>query len=156
MESNEYEYAGFWLRTGATIIDSILILLVTTPMLLTIYGLVYYTDPTPVIIAGPADFLVSYVFPAIAVIVFWQRKQATPGKMLVAVKIVDATTGNPASTYQLIGRYFAYIISAIPLGLGYLWVVFDRRKQGWHDKLAGTMVIKKANTVPEPVNFEGV
>jgi uncharacterized RDD family membrane protein YckC len=52
-----------------------------------------------------------------------------------------------------VGRYFAYFLSTIPLGLGLIWVAFDKRKQGWHDKLAGTVVIKKANSSPEPVSF---
>ncbi|ONM43993.1 RDD family protein [Halopseudomonas pachastrellae] len=156
MESKQYEYAGFWARTGATIIDTILLLLITTPLLVSIYGWSYYTNESYGLIAGPADFLISWVIPAIAVIVFWIIKQATPGKMAISSKIVDATTGNPASPAQLIGRYFAYFISAIPLCLGIIWVAFDKRKQGWHDKLAGTVVIKKVSTGPEPVKFESV
>lgn len=52
--------------------------------------------------------------------------------------IVDVKTGNAASTGQLIGRYLAYYVSLLPFGLGFIWVAFDERKQGWHDKLAGT------------------
>ena len=156
MESYEYEYAGFWARSGATIIDTILLLLITTPITVSIYGWSYYTDANIGIIAGPADFLISWVLPAIAVIVFWILKQATPGKMAISSKIVDATTGNPASPAQLISRYFAYFVSTIPLFLGIIWVAFDKRKQGWHDKLAGTVVIKKTNTGPEPVKFKSV
>ena len=72
---------------------------------------------------------------------FWLKKQATPGKMAVSAKVVDAT-GNAMSVGQSIGRYFAYIVSIIPLGLGFIWVAFDSKKQGWHDKLVGTVVIK--------------
>ncbi|MEK6734314.1 MAG: RDD family protein [Pseudomonadota bacterium] len=39
-------------------------------------------------------------------------------------------------------RVFSCILSALPFFLGYLWIVFDPKKQGWHDKLAGTLVIK--------------
>ena len=77
------------------------------------------------------------------VITFWMVKQATPGKMAVSTRIVDADSGNAASAAQLIGRYFAYFAACIPLGLGILWVAFDRRKQGWHDKLAGTVVVRQ-------------
>lgn len=156
MESDEYEYAGFWARTGAAIIDSLLLLLVTTPVLVSIYGWSYFTDESHGVIAGPADFLISWVLPAFAVIVFWILKQATPGKMAISSKIVDATTGNPATAAQLIGRYFAYLVSTIPLFLGIIWVAFDKRKQGWHDKLAGTVVIKKINNGPEAVKFNRV
>ena len=43
---------------------------------------------------------------------------------------------------QLIGRYFGYLLSVIPFGLGLLWVAFDKKKQGWHDKMSGTIVVR--------------
>ena len=152
MQDQGLEYAGFWVRTWASIIDTILMMLITFPLLISIYGWTYF-DEGKDLIAGPADFLISWILPAIVVIIFWMYKQATPGKMAVSAKIVDATTGQPASTAQLVGRYFAYFVSIIPLFLGIFWVAFDKRKQGWHDKLAGTVVIKKVNTGPEPVRF---
>lgn len=138
----EVKYAGFWVRTGAAIIDTILIMLVTLPLLVAIYGWAYFDADKTGIVAGPADFLISWVLPAVAVIAFWMLKQATPGKMAVSTRIVDAESGNAASTGQLIGRYFAYFAATIPLGLGILWVAFDKKKQGWHDKLAGTVVVR--------------
>lgn len=138
----EVKYAGFWIRTGAAIIDTLLIMLVTLPLLVAIYGWAYFDAEQTGIVAGPADFLISWVLPAVAVIAFWILKQATPGKMAVSTKIVDAESGNAASTGQLIGRYFAYFAATIPLGLGILWVAFDKKKQGWHDKLAGTVVVR--------------
>ena len=153
MQNKPLEYAGFWVRTGASIIDTILIMLITVPLIVSIYGWSYFDGENTDIIAGPADFLISWVLPAIAVIAFWIIKQATPGKMAISAKIVDATSGNPATPSQLIGRYFAYFVSMLPLCLGFVWVAFDKRKQGWHDKLAGTVVIKEANTGPEPVKF---
>ena len=62
--------------------------------------------------------------------------------MLLSAKIVDASTFGPPSTGKLIGRYFAYLVSIVPMFLGFLWIAFDKRKQGWHDKLAGTVVIR--------------
>ncbi|TRO12526.1 RDD family protein [Ectopseudomonas mendocina] len=153
MQHKDFEYAGFWVRTWAMIIDTILIMLVTVPLIVSLYGWGYFTNENTPIIAGPADFLITWVMPAIAVIAFWIIKQATPGKMAISAKIVDATTGQAASPAQLIGRYFAYLISMIPLFLGIFWVAFDKRKQGWHDKLSGTVVIKKINSGPEPVRF---
>lgn len=146
MQDQEIEYAGFWIRTGAAVIDMSLTTLMTFPPLIFIYGWTYFDVETKGIYAGPADFLISSVFPAVAIITFWILRQATPGKMAVFAKIVDSTTGKPASPVQLIGRYFAYIVSMLPLCLGFFWVAFDKRKQGWHDKLAGTVVIKKINT----------
>jgi uncharacterized RDD family membrane protein YckC len=153
VESNEdIEYAGFWIRVWAAIIDSILILLITVPILLTIYGVQYLESEN--FIKGPLDFLISWVLPAIAVITFWVYKSATPGKMAISAKIVDAQTGVKPSTGQFVGRYLAYFISGLPLGLGVIWVAFDKRKQAWHDKLAGTVVVRRKNTGPEEVKFE--
>jgi uncharacterized RDD family membrane protein YckC len=89
-----------------------------------------------------ADILFQVVLPAVAAILFWRYRGATPGKMLISARIVDANTYGPPSTGKLIGRYFAYLVSIIPIFLGFLWIAFDKRKQGWHDKLAGTVVIQ--------------
>ncbi len=110
-------------------------------------------EKNPLPEAGSADFFRSYVLPAIAVIVFWIYKSATPGKMAISAKIVDAETGENPSTAQCIGRYFAYFVSIFPLCLGIFWVAFDKKKQGWHDKLAGTVVVRKKNGGVESVTF---
>ncbi len=144
MQKQELEYAGFWVRTGAAMIDTILLMLITFPLLISHYGWEYFDPEQSGLIAGPLDFLISWVLPAIAIIVFWIVRQATPGKMAVSVKIVDATSGNAPSAAQFIGRYVAYFVAALPLGLGILWVAFDKRKQGWHDKLAGTVVVRQS------------
>ena len=75
-------------------------------------------------------------------ILFWIIKSATPGKMLFGAYIVDAKTLGKATPLQNVIRYFAYFVSTIPLFMGFFWIAFDKRKQGWHDKLAGTLVIK--------------
>ena len=144
MQQQEMQYAGFWIRTGAAIIDSILIVLIIVPLLIAIYGWAYFDGNHSGLIAGPADFLISWVLPPLAVIAFWIVKQATPGKMAVSTRIVDAASGEAASAGQLVGRYLAYYVSLLPLGLGILWVAFDKKKQGWHDKLAGTVVVRRA------------
>lgn len=147
----EIVYTGFWLRVWASIIDSVLLLVIVLPILLAAYGEEYLTSTR--MIHGPLDFLLTYVFPAIAVILFWIYKSATPGKMAIGARIVDAETGGQASNGQLIGRYFGYFISTIPLGLGLIWAALDRRKQGWHDKLAGTVVVRSVATRPEVATF---
>jgi uncharacterized RDD family membrane protein YckC len=142
MPEEELEYVGFWARVGASIIDTIAVMLVVTPLLIAVYGKDYFSGMHGSLLAGPADFLVSWVMPAIAVIAFWLYKQATPGKMVISARVVDAATGNPLSTGQAIGRYFGYFVSAVPFGLGLIWVAFDSKKQGWHDKMAGSVVVR--------------
>ncbi len=140
IKMHKQEYAGFWIRTGAAIIDTILIIIIAAPVLAAIYGTDYWFNGS--MNQGVWDILFNYIFPAIAVIIFWMYKSATPGKMLARVRIIDEKTGGKPTTGQFIIRYIGYYVSMIPLLLGIIWVGFDKRKQGWHDKLAGTLVIK--------------
>ena len=57
------------------------------------------------------------------------------------------------SVGQSIGRYLAYFLSTLPFGLGLLWVAWDPKKQGWHDKLAGTVVVRARRRETAPVRF---
>lgn len=147
------KYTGFWPRVGACLIDTVIILVITYPILISIYGLQYFEGES--LIAGPADFILSWIFPLVAVIAFWVYRQATPGKMAISAKIVDAKSGDKPSIQQYLIRYVGYIIATIPLGLGIFWVAWDKKKQGWHDKLAGTVVISPKENVPQEVAFEG-
>lgn len=140
MNDVELEYVGFWLRVGAAIIDTILMLVIVAPVLTWVYGPGYWVSER--LIHGPADVLFNWVLPAIAVILFWVYRQATPGKMAIGARIVDAKTGGKPSLGQLVGRYFGYFVSSIPLLLGIIWVGIDSRKQGWHDMMAGTVVVR--------------
>lgn len=137
----EVEYAGFWIRAVASLVDSVLMLVIIFPVLTLIYGMSYWESDS--IVAGTWDVLLNYILPAVAVILFWIYKSATPGKMLFNLSIVDVNTGGKPSNGQLIGRYASYYLSMLPLFLGFFWVAFDARKQGWHDKLSGTAVVKK-------------
>ena len=141
---DSFEYAGFWIRVAASLIDTVLVLCVTLPLLFAIYGWSYLDASKTGTIAGGADVLLTWVAPAVAVVAFWLYRQATPGKMVLSIRVVAATTGNTLTLGQSVGRYLGYFVSIIPFGLGLLWVAFDPKKQGWHDKLAGTVVIRVA------------
>ena len=144
------EYAGFWIRFGAMLIDLVIMLIVLFIPLSLIYGEEYWVGDK--FIYGFWDVLIGYVVPFVATIWFWLRYLATPGKMATRLEVVDASTGKKMSTGQAIVRYFAYILAVLPFGLGLIWVGIDKRKQGWHDKLAGTVVIRNKGT--EPVKFK--
>ena len=146
---NTIEYAGFWIRVWATVIDTLFMMLIILPVLWWIYGDSYFLNRS--VAYGTWDTLMNYVFLPAIIILFWLYKSATPGKIICKLRIVDATTGGKLSTSQCIGRYICYYVSAIPLLLGFFWVAFDRRKQGWHDKLAGTVVL---HDLPDAVTFE--
>ena len=153
MNDNDLKYVGFWTRVGASLIDGLILLVIVGPVLTLYYGESYWTSEE--FVQGPFDFLLSWLFPAVAIIWCWVAKQATPGKMAVRAKILDAKTGRAPSTGQYIGRYVAYFVSGIPLGLGLIWIAFDARKQGWHDKLAGTVVVSPKAAEQKEVRFDG-
>jgi uncharacterized RDD family membrane protein YckC len=144
MSEGEVEYVGFWARVGATIIDTVLVVAICFPLVTWIYGKEYCRSTA--LVQGPADFLINWVLPAVAVLLFWIYRQATPGKMAIGARIVDARTGARPGNGQLVGRYFAYYVSILPLMIGFVWVAFDPRKQGWHDKLANTVVVRSKPT----------
>lgn len=142
-------YAGFWVRFGAVLIDAALLMVITVPLIVWIYGWGYYGDGK--LIAGPADFLINWVAPAIGTVLFWRIWQATPGKAMLSLRVVDADSGKRLSVGQAAVRYLCYIISMLPLCLGFIWVAFDRKKQGWHDKVARTVVVRAKDRGPERV-----
>jgi uncharacterized RDD family membrane protein YckC len=150
MAEQDQEYAGFWIRVGASLIDTLLVFLITSPVLYFFYGGAYWTDDT--MIKGFWDIVISYVFPTAAVLTFWVYRSATPGKIALKLSIVDARNGSKPTTGQFIVRYLGYYVSIIPLFLGLIWVGIDKRKQGWHDKIAGTVVLRNKHN--EPVRFE--
>jgi uncharacterized RDD family membrane protein YckC len=134
------KYVGFWARVLAAIVDTVLLMLLLAVLsLLTIDGFHYDPLQPP---NGLMDFVINNLIPAMVVIVFWARVQATPGKMLLHARIVDAKTGADPRPMQLVIRYVGYFVSTIILGLGFLWIAFDNRKQGLHDKMAGTVVVR--------------
>jgi len=118
-------YAGFWIRFAAYIIDAVIlnviswILLVVTPL-----GVTW----------------VSTIITIVYFIGFWTWRGQTLGKMAVGVKIVK-TDGSSIGIGRAILRYIGYLVSSIILCIGYLMIAGDSRKQGLHDKIAGTYVV---------------
>lgn len=134
---SDREYAGFWIRFLASVIDSILLSMLLAPLL-------------PLLIGDSADnplsalsFVSSTAICLLATVLFWIYRSATPGKIILGLSIVDAKTGGKPSSGKLLLRYLAYYASAIPLCIGFVVIGSDPRKQGWHDKIAGTFVLKK-------------
>ena len=135
--SSSPDYAGFWPRAAAFLIDWLIVIVILMPLLVVVFGMRELSlDPA----AHAWDLLVPLVLGA-AVVGFWRYCGATPGKLALGVRIVDARDGSAPSTARLVVRLLAYLVSALPMYLGFLWIAVDRRKQGWHDKIARTIVI---------------
>lgn len=92
-------------------------------------------------LSAGGEVMLNVVF-ALIVLLFWATRQATPGKLALGLRVVDAAGGGAPPIGRLVARYVGYLVSAIPLGLGYLWMLWDPRRQTWHDKLAGTVVVR--------------
>lgn len=134
-------YVGFWARVLASVVDSILLGIIVYPIAFAIYGEEYFDFANAGGLRGTADMLLQYVFPAIAIVLFWIYRSATPGKLMMKAKIVDADTLEKPEVWQWVVRYLGYYVSIFTLFIGFLWVAFDSRKQGFHDKLGRTVVI---------------
>lgn len=146
VEEDFIEYAGFWRRVAASLIDTILMIIVLA-LLAVPLGLM----GMPIMQGHSGSFFITDIIPMVIVVLFWLKFGATPGKQLLDCKIVDARTGRPLRLGQSILRYLGYILSTIPLFLGFFWIGWSRRKQGFHDYIAKTVVIHKGERHQDPV-----
>ena len=159
-------YAGFWIRSIAFLIDFVIISIPIFIMQAVVVSLVMAGDVSAegFMIWGlrNLDLLgwAYWVYFGLVVLYFagfWSWKGATPGKMLLKLRVVNTETLLPPDVGNSIARYFGQIISSIPFCLGFFWAIWDKKKQGWHDKLAGTAVIyprrlETADPIPSEVD----
>lgn len=129
-------YVGFWRRVAAYLIDSVILFCVSLFLsILTGSGFSY---------SGAGGFTTgpSLLIGVLYFLYFWIKQNGqTIGNKVMKIRVIredghsiDITTG--------IIRYIGLIISFLPFGLGVLWVAWDNKKQGWHDKIAKTVVVK--------------
>ena len=143
--------AGFFSRSLAFVIDLIIlsvIQLVGTALIQTLLrffrltGLVSYVktllESSTFQIGSGAVLLTLLVIGYYTF--FWTLVGFTPGKAVLGLKVVRRN-GAKLSFGRSLLRFFSYWISAIPLFLGFFWVLWDSKRQGWHDKIAGTQVL---------------
>jgi uncharacterized RDD family membrane protein YckC len=116
---DEYNFAGFWIRVAAALIDTVLLSIVIGIPLTLIYGSEYWTSEELVMGFWDAVF---YIVPVVITVWFWVKYLGTPGKMLLRLRVIDSNTGQAISTAKGVGRYLGYYVSAIPLLLGFVWV----------------------------------
>ncbi|MEW6687482.1 MAG: RDD family protein [Pseudomonadota bacterium] len=159
-------YVGFWARFVAFLVDSVVALAVIVPLLLAVHSPAEWqrlsasleealakaasgvqVDVSALVrdtgFSGPLDVLIQVVLPIAALLAFWKFRNSSPGKMLFGARIADADTGKPPSDARLLARFLGYFVSILTLGIGFLWIAIDRRKQGLHDKIARTVVIRE-------------
>lgn len=130
-------YIGFVRRLGATLLDLLLL-----SFLSSVSGwLLMQEYPDAEAIMRSTGRVFMPIIPLLIVLMWW-RLQGTPGKLLLGCRIVDAHSGGHPRLWQALVRLLGYALSALPLGLGFLWMIWDKRHQAWHDKLARTLVVE--------------
>ena len=144
------EYASFWRRFAAFFIDAI-ILAIVMRILFPLQGFHFWNIEKAWYFV-PIITLFNMISTAITVaysVVFWTWRGQTPGKMVMNIKILRGDGSNITIGYALL-RYLGYFVCFLMLGSGFLWIAFDARKQGIHDKIADTVVVK----LPEPTQSQ--
>lgn len=151
-----FRYAGWWSRVGAFLLDGAVLVACYMPGFLYLGsgpsaetacvtddgGLVRCTEPTGatmaigmiLILAGIVGFLVLYCTMA--------SRAGSIGHRAVGIRIVDARTGDRVGAWRIFGRRVASYLSSLPCYLGFLWPLWDQRKQTWHDMIAKTVVVR--------------
>lgn len=133
-------FAGFWVRVLAYIIDIVPLGIISVVVAVLSGQDILNTDASAPIYSS-SDLISLLV--SIAYFVGFESSayQATPGKMALGLIVVD-TDGRRISPGRAVGRYFAKILSALVLLIGFIMVAFTERKQGLHDMMAGTLVVR--------------
>ncbi|MFD2626874.1 RDD family protein [Salibacterium salarium] len=155
------EYAGFWLRVAAVLIDCIILAVPAGILSITgfIVGLSLSPDSLYVDYNMEAEaeaeaeaklmlvnFIVNLLSGLIGLFYFTifhcSKWQATIGKKAVGIKVIDYN-GGKISFWKSFGRYFGYLLSGIILGIGYIMAGLTKNKEALHDMMSSTLVIKK-------------
>ena len=143
-------YGGFWRRAAALVLDGLILSVVNFAI-----NAVLGTAMGPRLTATPGgnpftpqfgalmgtSFVVNLAIGMAYQVFFLTRTGATPGKMVLGLKVIRAD-GGPITPGLAIGRYFSYILDSLILGIGYIMVAFDKEKRALHDHICGTRVIR--------------
>ena len=73
---------------------------------------------------------------------FWAKSGQTPGMRTQHIKVVRDADGGPVTGASAVVRLVGYWINGIVFYIGYIWILVDKRRRGWHDLIAGTCVIE--------------
>ncbi len=143
----DMDYAGFWIRFGAKIIDTLIVYGIQMIIFLPI---IFFAMPS-MTKSGDQPFemtsffilqIVQFIVPITYTTWFVGKFGATPGKMACKIKIV-MSDGNQVSYLRAFGRFFAEIISGLTLAVGYIIAAFDGQKRTLHDHICNTRVVRK-------------
>ena len=145
-------YSGFWRRGFAFAIDQFILYLLS--LILLVVGLLAQETGSSTgravsvetVLVGMGSFALLHMLASFLTAVayftwFHGISGQTPGKMLFGLRVVQAS-GQPMTVGVAFLRTVGYLISGLFFWLGFLWIAFDGKKQGWHDKIAATVVLR--------------
>jgi uncharacterized RDD family membrane protein YckC len=153
----DVRYAGFWIRLVAYLIDAVVLNVIAVPLNFAAFGNSGFTCVTTnyTVISSGASFngvnyacsptgpgYLIYFLLGLVYFTFMWSTGATLGQRVLRLRVVDPVTKEPLSLGRSFARYLGFVISAIPLAIGLIWAAFDRRKQGWHDHMANSVVLR--------------
>ena len=120
--------AGFWQRFAAAFIDGLII------------GVPYFIVA---LVIDPVVGYAIYLLGGIAYFVYFEGGPTgqTIGKKAMGIRVIDLATGGPIGNGRAFVRYIGRIVSAVVIYIGYLWMLWDKEKQTWHDKMATAVVV---------------
>ncbi len=121
------EYMGFWIRLAAQLIDDLFLVIAVVLL---------------VLVTNIAEIIWILAVPVIIYFIYKHLKCQTPGRKLLKIKVVNAKGDDVSFWRGAFRETIAKFISGIFFYLGFFWVGWDRRKQGWHDHMAGTFVVR--------------
>jgi uncharacterized RDD family membrane protein YckC len=150
LAASNVAYAGFWIRFVAIFVDGV-ILFVANLVLGFVVGVVIgllvavaggdVTSDSSSITLNLISGIIGLALNAGYFTFYWAGGQ-TLGMRWLRLRVVDAQTGGPIGISRGFVRWLGYILSALVCYIGLIWAAFDPRKQGWHDKIANTVVIQ--------------
>jgi uncharacterized RDD family membrane protein YckC len=148
-------YAGFWIRFVARLVDGVVLGIPFAVLfsVLAVIGGVFanrtdssnqnFQGATALVFGG--TFILLYLIALVVQvgywIYFWGTSGSTLGMRLLRLRVVDANTGGPIGIARAVVRFLMTIVNSWACYIGWIWVAFDPRKQGWHDKVANSVVI---------------
>ncbi len=143
------QYAGFWIRFVAYLIDVVPIAIVGGILNVswgTGYRCNFGTDHVYGCSAGTGSLgsWLGFVVLGVYWVLTWSLLGASLGQKALGLRVVNVHNGARLDIGRSLIRYLGFVVSVIPLFLGLIWAGFDPRKQGWHDKIASTCVVRSA------------
>lgn len=160
-----WEYGGFWLRAVAWIIDGFILGIITTVFWVVVVAVAaaigigavgsIATDGTlsseQVAVLGVGLVaavmflgLMTLIVTVLYFVLLWVKRGATLGQSVLGLRVARESDGGPIGWGTAIIRYIMLMIGCWIFYLGVIWVAFEPRKRGWHDIVAGTLVVKRS------------